>query len=192
MGTRSDGKVEKDIVTINEENGEVSFVEEGHDVERVTVILKNPYRYEIYQRNISDKMRVAFGVRSVVAKDTMSAMVKLAREIEKSASDVVGYGMVSFQEKAGYMVRSMRLIPTNKVSTDNIRVNEAAQEIIFRSVKGGVEGTEERVLALRTEPLRCEIHCREVSTEVRVNWKAPRATVGQIFDAIDKAAANMN
>merc|ERR1712136_512705 len=84
--TRSDGKVEKDIVTINEENGEVSFVEEGHDVERVTVILKNPYRYEIYQRNISD----------------------------------------------------------------NMRVNEAAQEIIFRSVKGGVEGTEERVLALRT------------------------------------------
>jgi hypothetical protein len=222
--TRSDGKVEKDIVTINEENGEVSFVEEGHDVERVTVILKNPYRYEIYQRNISDKMRVAFGVRSVVAKDTMSAMVKLAREIEKSASDVVGYGMVShpmtssrdklwramlsflsrpaecgmpvdsvsFQEKAGYMVRSMRLIPTNKVSTDNIRVNEAAQEITFRSVKGEVEGTEERVLSLRTEPLRCEIHCREVSTEMRVNWKAPRATVGQIFDAIDKAAANMN
>ena len=162
--TRSDGKGEKDIVTINEENGEVSFVEEGHDVERVTVILKNPYRYEIYQRKICDKMRVAFGVRSVVAKDTMSAMVKLAREIEESASDVVGYGMVShpmtssrdklwramlsflsrpaecgmpvdsvsFQEKAGYMV-----IPTNKVSTDNVRVNEAAQEIIFRSVKGG-------------------------------------------------------
>merc|ERR1712065_30987 len=162
--------------------GEVSFVEEGHDVERVTVILKNPYRYEIYQRNISDKMRVAFGVRSVVAKDTMSAMVKLAREIEKSASDVVGYGMVS------HPMTSSR----DKLSKDNIRVNEAAQEIIFRSVKGGVEGTEERVLALRTEPLRCEIHCREVSTEVRVNWKAPRATVGQIFDAIDKAAANLN
>merc|ERR1711991_639309 len=120
-------------------------------------------------------------------------MVKLAREIEKSASDVVGYGMVSHPMTSSRdMVRSMRLIPTNKVSTDNIRVNEAAQEIIFRSVKGGVEGTEERVLALRTEPLRCEIHCREVSTEVRVNWKAPRATVGQIFDAIDKAAANMN
>merc|ERR1712065_37752 len=192
-------------VTINEEKGEVSFVEEGHDVERVTVILKNPYRYEIYQRNIRDKMRVAFGLRSVVAKDTMSAMVKLARQIDESASDVVGYGMVShpmtssrdklgramlsflsrpaecgmpvdsvsFQEKPGYMVRSMRLIPTNKVSTDNIRVNEAAQEIIFRSVKGGAEGTEERVLSLRTEPLRCEIHCREVSTEVRSIGRHP-------------------
>ena len=61
--TRSDGKAERDIVTINEEKGEVSF-----DVERVTV---NPYRYEIYQRNISDKMRLVFGIRSVVAKDIM-------------------------------------------------------------------------------------------------------------------------
>ena len=47
-------------------------------------------------------------------------------------------------------------------------------------------------LAWRTEPQRCEIHCREVSTEVRVNWKVLRVMVGQIFDAIDKAAANMS
>ena len=41
--------MEKDIVTLKEDNGDVMFVEEGHDVERVTVILKNPYCYEIYQ-----------------------------------------------------------------------------------------------------------------------------------------------
>ena len=35
------------------------------------------------------------GVRSVVAKDTMSAMVKLAREVEDSSSDVLVYGMVT-------------------------------------------------------------------------------------------------
>ena len=194
--TRGNGKLEKDLVTLNEQKGEVTFVEEGYDVEYVMVILKNVYCYEIHQRNIRDKARAAFGLRSVVVKDTMSAMVKLARQIDESASDVVGYGMVShpmtssrdkllramlsflsrsadcgmlvdgvsFQEKAGYMMRSMRLILTNKVLTDNIWVNEVAQEIIFRSVKGGVEDIEERVLALRTEPLRCQIHCREVSS----------------------------
>ena len=47
------------------------------------------------------------------------------------------------------------------------------------------EDTEERVLAWRTEPLR------EVSTEFGVIWKALRATVGQMFDAIDNAAASM-
>ena len=42
VSTRSDGKVERDIVTINE----VSFVEERQDAERVTAILKISYRYE--------------------------------------------------------------------------------------------------------------------------------------------------
>ena len=42
-------------------------------------------------------MRWAFAARTVVAKDTMSAMVKLAVkiEIEEAASNVIGYGMVS-------------------------------------------------------------------------------------------------
>ena len=46
----------------------------------------------------------------------------------------------------------------------NIRVNEAAQEITLRSVKGDVEGIKERILSLRAEPLRCEIHRRKVSS----------------------------
>ena len=33
---------------------------------------------------------------------------------------------VSCHEKDGYMVRLMRMIPTNQVLTDNTRVNEAA------------------------------------------------------------------
>ena len=70
-------------------------MEEGHDVERVAAILENPYRFEIYQKDIRDKMRVEVGVRSVVAKDRVSAMVKLAMEIEELALDVIGYGTVS-------------------------------------------------------------------------------------------------
>ena len=46
----------------------------------------------------------------------------------------------------------------------NIRVNEAALEITLRSVKGDVKGTRKRILSLRTETLRSEIHCRAVST----------------------------
>ena len=99
----------------------------------------------------------------------MSAMVKLVMEIEESASEVTGNGMVfhlmtysrdkvvesnalsllsrpadcrmqvgdvSFEERVGDMVKSMRLIPTTKVSTDHVRVYEAARETTFRSVKG--------------------------------------------------------
>jgi hypothetical protein len=217
-------KEEKDKVTVNEEKGEVSYQAVGADVERVAAILKNPSRFEVYQRTVRDKMRVEWALPYDVAQNTMSKMAKLAREIDESASDVVGYGMVShtmtssrdrvwramlsflprpadcgmpvdevtLQHKKGYMVRSMRLISTNTFSTDNIYINEAAQEIIFRAVQGGVEGTDERVLSLRTEPLRCEIHCRNAATQIRVYWKAPRSTVGKIFNYIDKAASLVN
>ena len=39
--TKSDGRLEKDVVTLDEEK-EVTFVKEGHDVERVTAFLKDP------------------------------------------------------------------------------------------------------------------------------------------------------
>ena len=77
----------------------------------------------------------------------------------------------------------MRMTPTNKVLT----LESTTQ---LRSVKGGVEGTEEPALLSRTETLRCEIHCRKVSDEMRVNLKAPRAAVTQIIVRIGKAAAN--
>ena len=47
----------------------------------------------------------------------------------------------------------------------NIRVNEAAQEITLLFVKGDVEGARKRILSLRTETPRCEIHSRAVSSD---------------------------
>ena len=43
----------------------------------------------------------------------------------------------------------------------------------------GVDGTEERVLSLRTESVRCKIHRREVSNWMRVNSEASCATVAR-------------
>ena len=40
--TKSAGRVEKDVVALDEEKEEVTFVKEGHDVERVTAFLKDP------------------------------------------------------------------------------------------------------------------------------------------------------
>lgn len=55
-----------------------------HDVERVTAVLKNPYRSDIYWRNARDKMWAEIDVLTVVAKDAMPAMMKLATEIGES------------------------------------------------------------------------------------------------------------
>ena len=58
--------------TLDEEKGEARCVEEGHDVERAAVMVKNWERYEIHQRNVRDKMRVGFATRIDIAKCTLS------------------------------------------------------------------------------------------------------------------------
>ena len=67
-------------MTLNDVRVEFTFVKDGHDVVRVSVVLKNTYSVDIYQRNVRDQMRVKFGARSVVAKDMWSFMVKLASD----------------------------------------------------------------------------------------------------------------
>ena len=52
-------------------------MEEGHDVELATAILKNPHGHEIYRRDVLDGVRVVFVVRGVVAMDSSLAMTVL-------------------------------------------------------------------------------------------------------------------
>merc|ERR1712012_1229390 len=69
---------------------------------------------------------------------------------------------VTTRDMAGFMQRTMRILekPGGPTVTDNIRVLESAQEITYRPVINGVEAEEERVFALRKDPLRFEMFCR--------------------------------
>ena len=74
--------------------GMVSLIVSSHDgtqgtEERVLAFMKDTTSHA------PPPCWVAFGVRIVVVKDTLSAMVKLAREIVESASEFAAYGMVS-------------------------------------------------------------------------------------------------
>ena len=51
------GKVDDDTVTLNGVKGVFTCVDEGHVVEHILSILNNPRRYQIYWRNIRDKLR---------------------------------------------------------------------------------------------------------------------------------------
>lgn len=100
---------------------------------------------------------------------------------------------VIVRDMRGYMQRSMRLLekPGSPTVTDNIRVVESAQEITYRPVKNNVESEEERVFALRTEPLRLEMFCRHSKDEMRLDWQAPRSICIGVFDAAFAAAQRM-
>merc|ERR1712241_1598412 len=99
---------------------------------------------------------------------------------------------VAIRDLSGCMQRSMRLAgKTGKPTvTDNIRVLEQAQEITYRPVTNGQEGEEERVFALRADPLRFEMFSRHSKIGMRLDWQAPRALANEIFDRTAKAAAS--
>merc|ERR1719203_2684437 len=214
-------------ITINEEAGSVTYNKcdangRPGDVERVLAI-NTPLRLEFYERSARSGLRVDWKAPYQTARDTFSNLVQLAKTLQSSSSDVVGYGLaskpvtgvnqdalwramlyamrnpaqcglkvdgVNVCDMAGYMQRTMRLLqkPGSPTVTDNIRVNESAQEITYRPVVNGKESDEERVFALRTDPLRLEMFCRNSRNEMRLDWRAPRSVCIPVFDATVAAA----
>merc|ERR1719210_1083244 len=55
----------------------------------------------------------------------------------------------------------------------------------------GVEAEEERVFALRKDPLRFEMFCRHSKDEMRLDWQAPRSVCTDVFDQTTTAAKSL-
>merc|ERR1712117_876222 len=83
----------------NERSGLVTYNKcdasgEPGDVERVLAI-NTPLRLEFYERSARSGLRVEWKAPHSMARDTFSNIVQIAKTIETSSSDVVGYGVAS-------------------------------------------------------------------------------------------------
>ena len=93
--TRSDGKVEKDRVTLDEEKGEFAYVDAGRDVGHVTAIHKNPDRssssgtpVRFAYKDVRKRMRIEAhrqkeldeGVEAEVVLDSFLNQVKVEKQ----------------------------------------------------------------------------------------------------------------
>ena len=78
--------MEKDTVTLNEEEGEDTFGDKDHAVELVTGTHKNPHYSEVHQRKTRDRLHVENDVWLTIAEDTMSVMARLMGAIEELTS----------------------------------------------------------------------------------------------------------
>ena len=151
-------KVVKRII-INEEIGAGTFNNgdasgKPGEVERVPAI--NPPRIESSTSDV-----VGYGLASKPVTDlTQDALWRGMRHAMRNpAACGLKVDGVSGENKQGYMQRTMRILekPGSPTVTDNIRVIESAQEITYKPVVNGVESGEERVFALRKDPLRMEM-----------------------------------
>merc|ERR1739844_102169 len=227
MKLKATGERITECITINEEIGTITYNKcdangRPGDVERVLAI-RTPLRLEFFERSARSGLRVDWKAPYSMASETFSNIVQLARQIEASSSDVIGYGVaskpivganqdtawkamlyairqpaecglkvdnVSVYDKTGFLQRTMRLAgkPGTPFVTDNIRVNESAQEIAYRPVSSNTEGVEERIFALRTDPLRFEMYSRSSKDQMRMDWQAPRSVAMDIFEATASVA----
>merc|ERR1712012_1175924 len=99
MKLRATGENVVERVTINEEIGSVTYNKcdasgKPGNVERVLAI-RTPLRLEFYERSASSGLRVDWKAPISVARDAFTNLVQLAKKVENSSSDVVGYGLAS-------------------------------------------------------------------------------------------------
>merc|ERR1719446_1688171 len=86
-------------ITINEELGTVTYNKcdasgRPGDVERVLTV-STPLRLEFYERSARSGLRVDWKAPFGVARETFSNIAQLAKQLQSSSSDVVGYGLAS-------------------------------------------------------------------------------------------------
>merc|ERR1712061_623460 len=99
MKLRATAETVVERITVNEEVGEVTYNKHDtsgkpSDVVRVLAV-RSPLRLEFYERSARSGLRVDWKAPYGVARDTFSNLVQLAKKIESSTSDVVGYGLAS-------------------------------------------------------------------------------------------------
>merc|ERR1719330_1289268 len=99
MKLRATGEKVVERITINEEAGMVTYNKcdasgRPGDVERVLAI-HTPLRLEFYERSARSGLRVEWKAPNSMARDTFSNIVQIAKTIESSSSEVVGYGVAS-------------------------------------------------------------------------------------------------
>merc|ERR1712018_903410 len=133
-----------------------------------------------------------------VATATFTNLVKLAQQLASRTTETISYGFASkaitgLSQDALWkaMLYCMRNPGECGLKVDNVRVLESAQEITYRPVVNGQEAAEERVFALRSDPLRFEMFCRNSKDEMRLDWQAPRSIALPVFDATTAVAQRM-
>jgi len=143
---------------------------------------------------ISDQDFVGMGYTSrnidgVTIDGIWEALVYKAR----NPQEVMDVSDVVVQDRKGFLWRSMYVKAQSKKVCEHIYCNERKGEIIYRVVdlETKRELDDERVIAIREEPLRMEFFHRHKSDGYRAYWAAPVKVVADIVEEVVKLAKKL-
>lgn len=144
-----------------------------------------------------DQEVIGYGISSKamagLSQDSLwKAMLFCIRNPDRAGMNVSN---VKVFDNDHYMTRFMNLTDKKDkpLVIDNVYVDEESQEIKYRvlELKRGGESLDERIFAIRTSPLRCEMWCRHAKDELRVDWQAPKAVAQEVFNKVGELAMMM-
>lgn len=144
-----------------------------------------------------DQEVIGYGISSKamagLTQDSLwKAMLFAIRNPDRAGMNVSN---VKVFDNDAYMTRFMNLTDKKDkpLVIDNVYVDEESQEIKYRvlELKRGGESLDERIFAIRTSPLRCEMWCRHTKDELRVDWQAPKAVAQEVFKKVGDLALKM-
>jgi len=140
---------------------------------------------------------IGYGISSSpmvgVTQDSLwKAMLFCIRNPDRCGMNVSN---VKVFDNEAHMTRFMNLTDKKDkdLVIDNVYVDEESQEIKYRvlELQRGGESLDERVFAIRTSPLRCEMWCRHSADELRVDWQAPKGVAQGVFTKVGELALAM-
>merc|ERR1719476_7160 len=104
--------------------------------------------------------------------------------------DVTG---VTVEDRRGFLWRTMTVKANNKTVVEHIYCNERKGEMVYRVVdpRTRKESQDERVIAVRQNPLRMEFFHRHVSDGYRSYWRAPIKIVAGLCDDLAALGAKL-
>merc|ERR1712242_52908 len=145
------------------------------------------------EANSSDVVGYGLASKPITNMSEDTAWKAMLYTMSNPAECGLNVDQVFLQNKLGFMQRSMRLLekPGSPTVTDNLRVIESSREITYRSVVNAVESQEEKVFALRKDPLRFEMFCRNAGDSMRLDWQAPRSICTAVFDQTAAASTRL-
>merc|ERR1719346_618158 len=129
-------------------------------------------------------------VTSTTLDGLWAAMVYKARNPQK----FMDVSNVTVADRPGFIARSMTITPTGKRAEEHIYANEKTGEMIYRIVDPDTkqETDDERVIAVKENPLRMEFFHRHVSDGYRIYWQAPTDSVKDMVQELVSYASTMD
>jgi len=146
------------------------------------------------RKRVSDQEYVGMGWSSdALAGISEDGLWEALTYKARKPAEFMDVSNVTVEDRRGFLWRKMTVRASNKTVVEHIYANERKGEMVYRVVDPATrrESEDERVVAIRSNPLRLEFYHRHTSDGYRSYWHAPTKVVAELVEGLAKLAKKL-